>query len=158
MPRRVLPAVKISRRRKPARRILPAPFQPAVDSGEPEVLSGTVQDREASAPEERLFKALYKIGIFDAQFRYTVGAPRGLPGWKEVDALVPRHGLVYAVEVDTEFTHQDKQRADVLHDAIVLRELEKQGMNVFPRVIHLDGESDLVDNKWALATVKHLFE
>ena len=152
-----LPPVRI-RKNRPPKTITPAPHKPRVDAGEEaEALTGEVQGKKASSYEERLFGALDKIGV-TAEFRYTVGAPRGMPGWKEVDALIPVHGLVYAVEVDTAFTHREKQRADVLHDAIVLRELEEQGMNVYPRVIHLDGESDLVDRKWALATVKRLFQ
>jgi hypothetical protein len=152
-----LPKVKI-RKTRPPKAILPAPHKPRADTGdEAELLTGTVQGMKASAPEERLFNALRKIGI-SAEFRHTMGAPRGLPGWFEVDALVPVHGIVYAVEVDTEFTHRQKQRADVLHDARVLKSLEGQGMQVYPSVIHLDGESDLVDQKWALATVKRHFQ
>lgn len=152
-----LPPIKISRKHRP-RPTLPSPYKPRADMGEdPELLGGVVQDKKASAPEERLFRALDEVGVQGAEFRYTIGAPRGLPGWKEIDALIPSHGLIYAVEVDTAFTHRTKRRADVLHDAIVLKDLRKQGMEVWPVVIHLDGESDLKDRKWALATVKRLF-
>lgn len=148
--------VRLPRKSQP---VIPSPQMPRLDTGdEAEVLGGTVQGKKASAPEERLFRALEEVGITGATFRYTVGAPRGLPGWKELDALIPARGLVYAVEVDTAFTHREKGRADVLHDAIVLKELEKTGLSVYPKVIHLDGESDLADRQWALNTVKRLFQ
>jgi Holliday junction resolvase-like predicted endonuclease len=92
------------------------------------------------------------------EFRYTLGAPRGLPGWKELDFLVQKNGMVYPVEVDTEFTHRNKGEADRLHDAIVLSELEQEGYQVFPQVIHVMGESDLIDQRAADATAKRLFQ
>ncbi len=156
---RVLPKVHIRRRplRKP---VLPAPDMPALAAEEVEVLGGTVQGMKASAPEERLAKALETIESIDQfLFRYTIGAPRGLPGWKELDFLVSARGMTYAIEVDSAFTHAGKSgRSDVLHDAIVLNELEKQGVQVFPQVIHLDMESDLVDQRLANQTARGLFQ
>jgi len=155
-----LPPVKIRKARRP-RPILPSPHKPRVDTGdEPEILGGEVQNKKASAPEERLAKALDKVPSVDAyEFRYTIGAPRGMPGWKELDFLISARGQVFAVEVDSEFTHRNKSgRGDVLHDAIVLQDLNKQGMQVYPSVIHLNMESELVDQKWADATAKRLFQ
>lgn len=114
---------------------------------EQELLTGSVRGLKASAPEERLANALDKKG-FQYLFRYSVGAPRGLPGWKELDFLVQARGLLYAVEVDTAFTHRTKANSDVLHDAIVLNDKELQTMGqLWPTVTHVDGESDLVDAK-----------
>ena len=157
---RRLPKIHVGRAHGRPRPILPSPIKPRADTGdEAELLGGMVQGKKASAPEERLFRALDEIGIDNAEFRYTIGAPRGLPGWKELDALIPtKSGLIFAVEVDTAFTHREKGRADVLHDAIVLQDLTKQGMNIWPKVIHLDGESDLSDRRWALNTVKRFFQ
>jgi len=154
-----LPKVIIRRTRKP-KVILPAPIKPRADTGdEPEAFAGQVQGKKASMPEERLAKALNKMPVVDSyQFRYTIGAPRGLPGWKELDYLVSARGMVYALEVDTQFTHRNKGKADILHDAIVLQDLRRTGMQVFPQVIHLMGESDLVDQKWSDATAKRLFQ
>lgn len=151
-----LPKVKIRKPRRPRKADLPAPQRPQTAREEQEVFSGQVNGVEASMPEERLANELRKQGI-PFEFRRTIGAPRGLPGWKELDFLVSKFGLLYAIEVDTAFTHRDKGRSDVLHDAIVLQDLEKQGANVHPRVIHLDGESDLADKKWTEKTVKRLF-
>jgi hypothetical protein len=151
-----LPKVKIRLIRKP-KTILPAPFKPRADTGnEPEGLSGTVQNMKASAPEERLARALDKQQT-EYKFRYTVGAPRGMPGFKEVDFIVPAFSQYYAVEVDTAFTHREKGRADVLHDAIVLAALKKEGLQMFPTVIHVDGESDLLTSENALRWVKQRF-
>jgi hypothetical protein len=151
-----LPKVVIRIPRKP-KAILPSPFKPRGDEvEEPEALSGTVQNIKASAPEERLARALEKQDT-QYEFRHTIGAPRGLPGWKELDFIVASFGQVYAVEVDTAFTHREKGRADVLHDAIVLAELKKEGLQVYPVVIHVDGESDLLTQENAVAWVKQKF-
>jgi hypothetical protein len=160
MPKRnPLPPVKIRLPRKP-RPILPSPHKPRADTGDqPEMLEGMVQDKKASAPEERWAKTLGKLPSVDSfDFRYTIGAPRGLPGWKELDFLIASRGLMYAVEVDSEFTHRQKSgRSDVLHDAIVLNALKKQGMEVYPEVIHLNMESELVDQDWSDRTGKRMF-
>src|SRR5688572_19618864 len=123
-----LPKINVGKVRGKRKMVLPASHKPRADTGdEAEALSGMVQNKKASAPEERLFRALDEVGIHGAEFRYTIGAPRGMPGWKELDALIPSRSIVYAVEVDTEFTHRNKGKADVLHDAIVLKDLQKKG-------------------------------
>lgn len=157
----MLPPVKIKvPRNKSGKLDLPAPYRPRIDNGgEAELLEGNVNGMKASAGEERFAKALRKITSVDGfEFRYTIGAPRGLPGWKELDFVVSKAGMIYAIEVDTAFTHRDKQRADVLHDAIALQELAKLGMQLHPVVIHLDGESDLIDQQKADMTAKRLFQ
>lgn len=135
---------------------LPSRPQLSIDDGE-DALIGEINGFKASAGEERLANALKRSGI-GFYFRYTVGAPRGLPGWKEVDFIVHHRGLVYAVEVDSAFTHRTKQNADVLHDAIILndRELNMIGQ-VYPRVFHVDGEQDLADKNSAKSYVKRTF-
>jgi hypothetical protein len=157
--RNPLPPVKIRLPRKP-KPILPSPHKPRADTGDqPEMLEGMVQDKKASAPEERLAKALNKLPSVDGfNFRQTFGAPRGLPGWFECDFIVSARGMVYAIEVDSEFTHRQKSgRSDVLHDAKVLRALERQGHQVYPSVIHWNMETELVDQKWADTTAKRAF-
>lgn len=159
MAKRNLPQVRVIRPRR-ANPILPAPFKPTIgDDNESENLVGQVHGMKASAPEERLVTDLEKHPkVQSVQFRYVVGAPRGLPGWKEVDVLAASFGLVYAIEVDTEFTHRDKkQEADRLHDVIVLNALRAEGLNVYPQVIHLDGETELADGKNTHNTVRRMF-
>ena len=157
MAKRNLPEIRVRKVRQP-RVEMPSPEKPNFHGEEGEVLAGTVNGMKASAPEERLFRALKKNPkVQGMEFRYTIGAPRGLPGWKEVDYLVASLGLVYAIEVDTAFTHRGKKESDRLHDAIVLNALRQQGLNVYPSVIHLDGESELVDQKNADTTVRRMF-
>lgn len=136
----------------------PAPSRPSLVSTAPEeALTGYVNDMKASAAEERLAKALDKANIYYL-FRYTVGAPRGLPGWKELDFLISTKGLIYALEVDSAFTHQGKANADVLHDAIILNDRELQAYGtVFPSVLHVDGEAELAGEAEAQAYVKRQF-
>lgn len=135
---------------------MPAPTRPRFAKDEPEVFGGQIQGLKASIIEERFARAL-DGGKVSYQFRYTLGAPRGLPGWFEVDFLALQNGMVYPVEIDTAFTHRDKGRKDVLHDARVLQELEKEGLSFFPKVTHIDGEISLADQKSAKALVKELF-
>lgn len=156
--KRNLPKVRVTRPRRP-KSILPAPHKPRIDTGdEAEILAGTVQGMKASAAEERYARALDKLKSVDYyEFRYTVGAPRGLPGYKEVDFVVSSHGVIYLEEIDSPFTHRNKQRADVLHDAIVLNEFEKLGFTPYPSVIHTDGEMLLQNQKTADATAKNRY-
>lgn len=155
-----LPSVKVRLPRRPKIQILPGNHRPQFDNGdEPEILSGTVQNMKASMPEERLANALNKNKAVDGyEFRRTIGAPRGMPGWKELDFTVSARGMLYAIEVDTEFTHRQKREADRLHDAIVLKSLKKDGASVFPQVLHLMGETDLADKNSAEKAVQRLFQ
>ena len=123
---------------------------------QPERLTGKVRDMAASAAEERLAAAFQQKGK-SFYFRMALGAPRNLPGWKELDFLVQSTGYAYAIEVDSTFTHRLKVESDKLHDAIVLKALEQEGYNVFPHVYHLDGETQLSDAKTTRRTVEELF-
>jgi hypothetical protein len=157
---RNLPPVIVRKNRPPAR-ILPAPHKPRLDTGnQPEVLAGMVKGKKASAPEERFANAISKLPSIDSyEFRYTLGAPRGLPGWFEIDFVIASRGLLYAIEVDSKFTHRQKSgRSDVLHDAKALKELGKRGAQVYPSVIHLNMETDLVNQNWADISAKRLFQ
>lgn len=119
------------------------PSFPSIAAEPEEALTGYIGEFPASAPEERYATALKMAGI-PFQYRLTVGAPRGLPGWKELDFVVSWNGLLYADEVDTAFTHREKQNTDVLHDAIVMNDKDLQAMGKFwPFVQHIDGDSDL---------------
>lgn len=122
---------------------------PSIAAEEAEVLSGQVQGKTASAGEERYANGLQAEG-HQFIFRYVLGAPKGLPGWKELDFLVLTKGMLYAVEIDTAFTHANKQQKDKLHDAIILKDhdINAQG-TLFPQVIHVDGEVDIPTNQAA---------
>lgn len=135
----------------------PAPSRPQLDINadkEQEALSGMVRGMTASAPEERLAKALDQAG-FQYLFRYSVGAPRGLPGWKELDFAVYAGGLINPIEVDTAFTHRNKAASDQLHDAIVMNDFELNSMGTLaPFVRHADGDSELANMTNARMYVK----
>lgn len=154
-----LPTIKVRRPRRPVLPILPAPQRPRFDNGnEPEMFEGSVQGKKASMAEERFFKEVQKSKVIDSwEFRYTVGAPRGMPGWKELDGLIFSRGMGYAIEIDSTFTHRQKGEADRLHDAIILKALSRQGMNIFPQVFHIDGELDLTSKETSKRTVERLF-
>ena len=116
--------------------------------------SGQVQGQQASEPEERLARALDNANL-QYIFRYIVGAPKGLPGWKEVDFIVASGGLIYAIEVDTAFTHRNKRQKDKLHDAIIQNDQGVRSLGtLFPEVIHADGDSELADENNAENFVK----
>lgn len=138
--------------------VFPSAEKPKLSKGDAqEYLTGTVQDMPASAGEERMANALSKNGI-QFRFRYSVGAPRNMPGWKELDFLIVKDGTVYAVEVDTAFTHRSKANSDVLHDAIIQNDKTINSMgNLWPTVIHADGESDLANSKNAESFVSRTF-
>ena len=153
----MLPKVKLTKKRK-AWPPLPEPLKPEISDKAPEeMLAGEVNGMKASAAEERAVYAVRKTGS-SYEFRRAINAPRYMPGWKELDLLVNSKGLNYAFEIDSEFTHRGKERADVLHDAIVLKALEKEGISVYPQVFHIDGESDLVDQKSADRYFRNFFK
>lgn len=146
---------KFRKQKKPV--VVSLPSFPELQGDTQEQLTGMVNDMQASAPEERLANALRAEGI-PFMFRMVVGAPKGMPGWKELDFLVETKGLLYALEVDTAFTHQGKEFKDKLHDAIILadREIQSYG-TLYPQVFHADGETDLASAENSKAYVKHRF-
>ena len=146
----MIPPVKLIKHRR-AKPNLPEPQKPKFSENQNgEILVGSVQGMEASAAEERAVRAISKNKKVDGyEFRRAVLAPRNTPGFKELDLLVASKGMNYAFEIDSPFTHRNKERADVLHDAQVLRALEQQGFLVWPRVFHIQGEDDLVDQQKA---------
>lgn len=128
----------------------------AAETAIDEALEGQVQGLPASAGEERAGRALAQHERVQAfWFRLPVGGARNTPGWKELDYLVQHtNGLYYLIEVDSAFTHRQKANADILHDAILINELEPLG--VFPKVYHVDNERDLADQAMANETFRRL--
>lgn len=152
----VLPKIKIYRPRR-LKLDLPAGPKPEIAKEEGgELLTGVIQGKKASAPEERFGKEAQtapQVELFE--FRRPIYAPGFYK--KELDGLLVIRGIAYAVEVDSEFTHRNKGESDRLHDAIVLKSLEQEGYDVYPNVIHLDMETDLVDQAAAKQTFKRYF-
>jgi hypothetical protein len=146
---------KFKTNRRP--QITPMPSHVSIIHEEGETLLGSVQGKEASAPEERMAKELTKSGK-QFLFRYVFGAPKGLPGWKELDFLISSNGLLYAVEVDTAFTHRNKAQKDKLHDALILADRHISSMGtLYPQVFHASGDTDLADQRNAAQYVKNNF-
>ena len=152
-----LPKVKVSRRRR-AKVDLPAADKPTIADGiAPELLSGRVQGKKASAAEERFANEINKTaGIEAFEFRRHIFAPGFYR--KELDGLIVTRGIAYAIEIDSAFTHRGKAESDRLHDAIVLKALEQEGYEVYPQVIRIDGESELSDEKITKTTVRKLLQ
>lgn len=119
------------------------------------MLTGAIGDMKASAPEERWARTL-NLNRISFEFRLALGAAgRNLPGWFELDFLFPVRGIWHALEVDSAFSHRNKEYKDVLHDAWVLKELEYLG--IFPRVHHLDMDQHLASQELSNRTYKEMF-
>lgn len=134
------------------------PSHVSIAAEEPaESLTGVVQNKQASAPEERLATALDEAGI-SYEFRFNFGAPKPLPGWKELDFLISHGGLLYATEVDTLFTHRLKGYSDPLHDALILADKNISVMGtLYPHVFHASGDTELASPEGAKLYVKQNF-
>ena len=103
---------------------------------EPEFLSGQIDGRKASEPEERLANASRRYASFS--FEFAVNGFRGQPGYKEIDFLFQRSGAILAVEVDEmSFIHRGELQGQDPDDLIRLEGLRKLGINV-PEIIHID--------------------
>lgn len=154
--------MKIKRLSYSRRRSNPPPILPkgglrrSGEAREPELFTGVVKGFKASRGEERAANALYqnpKVSSFF--FRMTIGAERNMPGFKELDYLIESTtGMYYAVEVDSAFSHRFKGTSDILHDAIILENLNH--LNIYPRVIHWDIDHDLPSAAVAKQTVRNL--
>jgi hypothetical protein len=122
---------------------------------EAEQLTGSVNDIKANQFEERLANALNdrKVPYY---FRYAVGAPKGFPGWKEVDFLVSAPGQVEVIMVDgVDFVHRgsEAQAQDQLNDIIIKKSLVDYGINI---VRHIS-TARLTDQTSANQVVREIF-
>jgi hypothetical protein len=105
----------------------------------PEQLMGTVNGIAANQFEERLGKALTERKI-PYYFRYAVGAPKGFPGWKEIDFVTELDGQAKALAVDgMDFVHKGAraQAQDKLNDIIIQKSLESYGYTNIGPVEHI---------------------
>lgn len=67
----------------------------------PELLTGVVLGQKASVPEERAFRAMLKLKPNGIQFQVSLGAPKGMPGWKSLDFLViDQQKKLHPVQID----------------------------------------------------------
>jgi hypothetical protein len=149
--------LKFHKQRKPPPVLPKGGLRRSGDAREAELFTGTVKGFKASKGEERAANALYaNTKVANFFFRMTIGAEgRNLPGWKELDYLIESTtGMYYAVEVDSQFSHRLKGTSDILHDAIILENLNH--LNIYPQVVHWDIDRDLPNAAVAKQTVKNL--
>lgn len=90
---------------------------------EKEQLSGMVRGMGASDIEERFARSLDRMGV-SYWFRLPVGAPRGMPGYNELDFLVNSGGY-YPIQIDGEYSHLGKEAKDMIADARIMEELKQ---------------------------------
>ena len=140
--------VKLGKKKKPP---FPAGAKPRV-AVEKEQLIGSVRNMPASDIEERFAKALDKRGI-QYWFRLPVGAPRGMPGYNEVDFLVINGGY-YPIQIDGEYSHLGHESKDILTDAKLMVGLKEY--SPFP-VRHIP-YTQLGDQKAADMAARRVFE
>lgn len=141
-------------KRSPAAPDITRPDVAVPDEGEG--LVGEVQGKKASAPEERLARALGENDDYEGfEFRRVIIAPSGVAGSIEVDFWVyHRSGRQILIKVDGDWVHslpentkKDKEDYDTLVKYCSRRGLEK------PRVVK---GSDLSDMEMARQTLREL--
>lgn len=127
-------------------------------ASEAEQLLGSVKGMDAKQGEERFAKALDEIGeVLGYQFRIAVGAPRGMPGWKELDFLIQTIYGYTAVEIDDmSFVHLGKQAEMTMEDGIRIAGLADMGVNV-RQIEHVDN-ARLQNQEDAARAVKELLK
>lgn len=132
-------AFKFKRVRDPAQKF-PSNKPRTAREGE-EVLSGYVDGMPAKRDEEFFMQEARKLKtVLNSSFRMTLGAPRHMPGWLELDALIETHSGYRAFEIDDmSFIHQGLRESaeTVVKDRRRLDGLNKIGINVM-KIEHLD--------------------
>jgi hypothetical protein len=124
---RKLPGMKVRGLPKPykmkikAKPQLPMSVVKPTVAKEKEQLMGMVNDMKASDIEERFAKSLDKLGL-RYYFRLPVGAPRGMPGYNELDFLVQSGGF-YPVQIDGEYSHLGSEARDAIADIKIMKGL-----------------------------------
>ena len=123
-----------------------------------ELLSGYVDGKPAKRDEEFFMQEARKLpNVRSSEFRMTLGAPRGLPGWLELDALIETYNGFRAFEIDDmSFVHlgQRESAETVLKDKRRRDGLAKYGINIV-KVEHLDA-ADLETREAARKLLREL--
>lgn len=116
--------------------------KPRVDNGNfEEALSGYVDGYPAKRDEEFFMTEARKLGsVRSSEFRKTLGAPRYMPGWLELDALIETYNGYRAFEIDDmSFVHLGQREAaeTVVKDGRRKEGLRKIGISI-NKVEHID--------------------
>lgn len=124
-----------------------------------ETLSGYVDGIPAARGEEFFVQEVRKHPNHrSSEFRMTLGAPRNLPGWLEMDVLIETYSGYRAFEIDDmSFVHlgQRESAETVIKDKRRMDGLSKMG--IYPRkgIEHLDA-ADLDDRQLTRKTLREL--
>lgn len=113
-----------------------------------EILSGYVDGIPAKRDEEFFMQEVRKLpNVRSTEFRMTLGAPRHMPGWLELDALVETYSGYRAFEIDDmSFVHLGMREAAETRLKDIRRKegLAKYGINII-KVEHIDAKK--LDNR-----------
>lgn len=127
-----------------------------------EGLTGMVQGKTAAQDEERFARALDRNSqVMGYEFRLAVGAPKGMPGWRELDFLVETYSGYRAFEIDdTSFVHKGEsaRATDRLHDISRVQALQNMGAEVAHGVEHVDAVAHLQNQNDANRKVRELIQ
>lgn len=87
--------------------------KPDVATAEEEVLSGYFDGKPAKRGEEFFMQEAERMeNVRSVEFRMTLGAPKGMPGWLELDALIETYNGWRAFEIDDlSFVHLGQREA-----------------------------------------------
>ena len=129
---------------------------------EDEQLTGSVQNMPASDNEERFARSLYKNKrVQGFEFRKAIGAPKGMPGWKELDFLVSTISGFHAFEIDdTSFVHKGEsaRTKDRLSDITRRQALERDGIQLPAGIEHVDASAWLQNQESSDRRVRELIQ
>ncbi len=124
-----------------------------------EVLSGFVDGIPAARGEEFFVQEVRKLPThLGSEFRMTLGAPRNMPGWLEMDVLVRTISGYRAFEIDDmSFVHlgQRESAETKIKDRRRLNGLQTLGVNPLRGIEHIDA-ADLDDRMLAKKTIDKL--
>lgn len=135
----------------------PSSKQQTAKDGE-EILSGYVDGIPAKRDEEFFLSEVRKLpNVLSSEFRMAVGAPKNLPGWLELDALIGTFAGYRAFEIDDmSFVHLGQREAaeTKLKDIRRVDGLRKIGVNV-REIEHIDA-ADLEDRDKTKTKIREL--
>ncbi len=124
-----------------------------------EILSGFVDGIPAARGEEFFMQEVRKLPNHKgSQFRMTLGAPRNMPGWLEMDALIETINGYRAFEIDDmSFVHlgQRESAETKVKDLRRMNGLAKYGITPRKGIEHIDA-ADLDNRMLAKNTIAEL--
>jgi len=118
--------------------------KPVVATDGAEILTGYFQAKPAKRDEEFFMtEAVKNPNVLGVEFRMALGAPKGMPGWLELDALIQTHSGFRAFEIDDmSFIHlgQRESAESVIKDTRRIQGLRQKGIQV-REIEHLDAKN-----------------